>query len=99
MTAKQRLVRRLSDMAAQNAARRMVRRLAGALQVAFRIADGDHLVLALGTGNEANNREALEHWVVNALRDLDEPMAKAVLPHLERRLASDLSQWEMAGWH
>jgi len=99
VTANQHLARLLEDMAAQKGARRMVRRLAGALQAAFLIADGDHLVLALGTGNEANNREALEHWVVDALRDLDEPTAKAVLPHLERRLASHLSRWEMATWY
>lgn len=79
--------------------RRQSRRLARALQVAFRISEGRDLIGVVGHGNEHDNLEALVTWVEQRLGDPDPILAEAALPHLTDQLERDLMRWEtQASW-
>ena len=75
-----------------------VRRLAEVLAHAFRLSEGAALVwvLASGTGQERDNREALAHWVRCRVSALDAEVAGALLPVLIKRLEGTLKDWEDA---
>jgi len=84
----------LDQLQSEAAEHRMIRRLASALQAAYRISDGDQLVAVLGTGVERNNREALVTWVDEQLPDLDEANSRQLLQSLVTRLGHALCEWE-----
>lgn len=73
---------------------RQSRRLARALQVAFRLSDGDDLVAVVGRGDERSNLEALMNWVEQRLVDPELSLAEAALPHLTDQLERDLRHWQ-----
>ena len=74
--------------------RRQTRRLAQALQVAFRIPAGRDLVGVLGRGEERDNLEALIVWVEQRLADPDPRLAEAALPYLTDELERTLMRFE-----
>jgi hypothetical protein len=73
---------------------RLSKSLTEALMLICQIPKGIHLVAILGTGLEADNREALSHWIRKYLATLDDFGDLDILGTLQDRLVADLeSRW------
>jgi len=94
MTRNQELQTMLIHLASQRQVERFQWRLVSALEAAFRIPQGDHLVCVLGEGSERNNREALHTWLQRELQEMEAEMALRLLPQLTDRLERVLTDWE-----
>lgn len=73
---------------------RAVANLASALNAAFQIKPGRELVLALGSGHEESNIEALETWVRESLERYGIAPTRQGLAILISELERKLSIWE-----
>lgn len=85
---------RLAEIDAERERRQIISRLVSALESTFNIAQGDHLVLALGDGSESNNREALRTWVNRQLQQQHLESAASHLPQLADDLNRCLTHWQ-----
>ncbi|MYL24943.1 hypothetical protein [Vreelandella massiliensis] len=93
MTAKLHNVATLQDMLTRQVTHRNVRKLAESLGVALNIsATGSQLVMALGSGHERTNYEALQTWVRQTLNEKDLLPTREALPTLIKALEAQLIQ-------
>ncbi|WP_038030772.1 hypothetical protein [Thioalkalivibrio sp. ALE11] len=94
MTGNPHLQQAVFRMAEERSCRRRIERLASALEAAFQIPPGTHLIWVLGDGTERNNREALETWAKHEVRRIQSEAVEQCMPQLSARLHRTLTQWE-----
>lgn len=89
------LQQRLERSAKARERRRLLSRMATALEAAFLIQPGTGLVCLLGNGSERDNHEALITWLEQEVEQAEEVLTTSLLPELAGRLDKTLTRWEL----
>ena len=72
-----------------------LQRMTSALEAAFRIGPGDHLVPVLGDGTERCNRDALFSWVSREVGRIETEFTEQQVPLLAEGLHQTLMVWDL----
>ena len=85
---------RAAHMGAERLRQQRLRRMVSALEAAFMIPAGDHLVPVLGDGTERCNRDALFTWVSREIERLEIRFSEQQVLLLADALQRTLTCWD-----